>query len=916
MSLSPSASPAPADSPPATSSPPAPPLSPLPPPLGSPPPLAPPPSILPPTASPPPPSPPLEAPPSPPLETPPVPPEEPPPSPPEEPTLSPPSPSGSPPLPFLPAKPSPPPSPLPSETLPPPGKTDTPPPPSLPSELPPPVNAASPPPPSPPRRRGPKPSLPPPISSSPPKTSPSTPSLPETSPPPKPPPFPSSSTPAPKNSPATTTLPFFGPVGPPDGTIAAPIGPIIEPKTTPGETISPGTAQPLVPKSLPETTPYHRSSAGFLFGGVIVGALLLVLLGLLFVFYRATRNRNNNSSRHGQSKTPPPKVQHQRGGYVEPNQSNVITIPPPNYSSSVSYGTKEKSNAIAMNVTISSGTFTYEELLEATGGFSEANLLGEGGFGYVHKGVLRNGREVAVKQLKIGSNQGEREFQAEVDTISRVHHKHLVSLVCYIKYPRVRNRDDPWVTVTSLNPRGRVQGSSELEDPLQPSTSGNLSAAEDLAAVGLVVDLTDFGEEAVVHVEDEPEIGEFHQDPDSDSSVQHQRGGYVEPNQSNVITIPPPNYSSSVSYGTKEKSNAIAMNVTISSGTFTYEELLEATGGFSEANLLGEGGFGYVHKGVLRNGREVAVKQLKIGSNQGEREFQAEVDTISRVHHKHLVSLVGYCINGDKRLLIYEFVPKDTLEFHLHGNRGSVLEWGMRLRIAVGAAKGLAYLHEDCSPTIIHRDIKAANILLDSKYEAKVSDFGLAKFFSDTNSSVTHISTRVVGTFGYMAPEYASSGKVTDKSDVYSFGVVLLELITGRPPIFAKDPTRNQSLVDWARPLLAKAISGESFDLLVDPRLEKNYDTTQMADMAACAASCIRQSAWLRPRMSQVIRALEGEVTLRNVEETYSSSENPLPYGTSKRRFNTDSSNGSTSEYGINPSQSSSEQHQFTGSKV
>lgn len=199
----------------------------------------------------------------------------------------------------------------------------------------------------------------------------------------------------------------------------------------------------------------------------------------------------------------------------------------------------------------------------------------------------------------------------------------------------------------------------------------------------------------------------------------------MEPDQTNVITIPPPNYSSSVSYGTKE-SNAVAMNVTISSGTFTYEELLEATGGFSETNLLGEGGFGYVHKGVLRNGREVAVKQLKIGSNQGEREFQAEVDTISRVHHKHLVSLVGYCINGDKRLLIYEFVPKDTLEFHLHGkqmlhdfvfflflcvyipfflrhfvlsvvgNSGSVLEWGMRLRIAVGAAKGLAYLHEDC----------------------------------------------------------------------------------------------------------------------------------------------------------------------------------------------------------------------------
>lgn len=143
----------------------------------------------------------------------------------------------------------------------------------------------------------------------------------------------------------------------------------------------------------------------------------------------------------------------------------------------------------------------------------------------------------------------------------------------------------------------------------------------------------------------------------------------MEPDQTNVITIPPPKYSSGVSYGSTKENNAVALNVTVSSGTFTYEELLEATGGFSEANLLGEGGFGYVHKGVLRNGREVAVKQLKIGSNQGEREFQAEVDTISRVHHKHLVSLVGYCINGDKRLLIYEFVPKDTLEFHLHGKQ-------------------------------------------------------------------------------------------------------------------------------------------------------------------------------------------------------------------------------------------------------
>ncbi|KAE9588191.1 putative protein kinase RLK-Pelle-PERK-1 family [Lupinus albus] len=179
--------------------------------------------------------------------------------------------------------------------------------------------------------------------------------------------------------------------------------------------------------------------------------------------------------------------------------------------------------------------------------------------------------------------------------------------------------------------------------------------------------------------------------------------------------------------------------------TFSYEELVKATDGFSDANLLGVGGFGYVHRGILPNGMEVAVKQLKVGSKQGEREFQAEVEIISRVHHKHLVSLVGYCITGIRRLLVYEFVPNNTLEFHLHGVGRPTMGWSTRVRIAVGSAKGLAYLHEDCHPKIIHRDIKAANILLDFNFEAKVADFGLAKISSDI---YTHVSTRVMGTFG------------------------------------------------------------------------------------------------------------------------------------------------------------------------
>ncbi|KAE8056579.1 hypothetical protein FH972_013341 [Carpinus fangiana] len=314
--------------------------------------------------------------------------------------------------------------------------------------------------------------------------------------------------------------------------------------------------------------------------------------------------------------------------------------------------------------------------------------------------------------------------------------------------------------------------------------------------------------------------------------------------------LPNPGMSSSEGSGSE---NPIPPALSLSRGTITYDQLLVATNGFSETNLLGQGGFGYVHKGILPSGQQIAVKQLKKDSGQGEREFQAEIETISRVHHKHLVSLLGYCVTGAERLLVYEFVPNNTLEFHLHGEGRPVFEWAARMRIAIGSAKGIAYLHEDCNPAIIHRDIKASNILLDFRFEAKVSDFGLAKIFSDTNPSVTHISTRVVGTFGYLAPEYASSGKVTDKSDVYSYGVMLLELITGRPPISKIDSSRNEGLVGWARPLLSQALEDGNFDALVDPRLLSNYNTSEMAIMVACAAACVRHSAWLRPRMSQVI---------------------------------------------------------------
>ncbi|XP_042454509.1 proline-rich receptor-like protein kinase PERK9 isoform X2 [Zingiber officinale] len=270
-----------------------------------------------------------------------------------------------------------------------------------------------------------------------------------------------------------------------------------------------------------------------------------------------------------------------------------------------------------------------------------------------------------------------------------------------------------------------------------------------------------------------------------------------------------------------------------------------------------EGGFGSVYKGCLPDGREVAVKQLKIESRQGDREFKSEVEIISRVHHRHLVSLVGYCISYDQRLLVYDFVPNGTLESHLHGkNTRPVMDWATRVKVAAGAARGIAYLHEDCNPKIIHRDIKSSNILLDNNFEAQVSDFGLARLALELDAC-THVTTRVMGTFGYLAPEYASSGKLTEKSDVFSFGVVLLELITGEKPVDNTRPSGDEGLVEWARPLLSQALKTGELGELPDPRLHENFDKREMFRMIEAAAACTRHSASMRPQMGKVGRFLD-----------------------------------------------------------
>ncbi|PWA48553.1 mitogen-activated protein kinase 12/13, Protein kinase, ATP binding site [Artemisia annua] len=292
---------------------------------------------------------------------------------------------------------------------------------------------------------------------------------------------------------------------------------------------------------------------------------------------------------------------------------------------------------------------------------------------------------------------------------------------------------------------------------------------------------------------------------------------------------------------------------------FTFHELKSATGNFRPDSILGEGGFGFVFKGWIEengtapakpgSGITVAVKSLKPDGLQGHREWVAEVDFLGQLHHPNLVKLIGYCIEDDQRLLVYEFMTRGSLENHLF-RRTIPLPWSNRIKIATGAAKGLAFLHGGTEP-IIYRDFKTSNILLDTEYNAKLSDFGLAK--AGPQGDKTHVSTRVVGTYGYAAPEYVMTGHLTSKSDVYSFGVVLLEILTGRRSMDKKRPSGEQNLVMWARPYLADK---RKVYQLVDPRLELNYSVKGVQKVSQIAYNCLSRDSKARPSMDEVVKAL------------------------------------------------------------
>ncbi|PKA59343.1 putative LRR receptor-like serine/threonine-protein kinase RKF3 [Apostasia shenzhenica] len=298
---------------------------------------------------------------------------------------------------------------------------------------------------------------------------------------------------------------------------------------------------------------------------------------------------------------------------------------------------------------------------------------------------------------------------------------------------------------------------------------------------------------------------------------------------------------------------------------FSFDEIRLATMNFSRENIIGHGGYGNVYKGILKDGSEVAVKRFKNCSTAGDGSFVHEVEVIASVRHVNLVALRGYCtattsMEGHQRIIVCELMPNGSLHDHLFGFAGQKLSWPARQKIAAGTARGLAYLHHSSQPAIIHRDIKASNILLDENFEAKLADFGLARYAPE---GVSHVSTRVAGTLGYVAPEYALYGQLTEKSDVFSYGVVMLELLSGKKALITKEDGQNWLVTDWAWSLVKK---GETLDV-IDEEMEELGPKEVMEKYVLVAVLCSHPLLHARPTMDQVVKILESDLSVPSIPD-------------------------------------------------
>ncbi|XP_022143920.1 probable receptor-like protein kinase At1g80640 [Momordica charantia] len=283
--------------------------------------------------------------------------------------------------------------------------------------------------------------------------------------------------------------------------------------------------------------------------------------------------------------------------------------------------------------------------------------------------------------------------------------------------------------------------------------------------------------------------------------------------------------------------------------TIDYKLLEAATDNFSKGNVLGEGGMGHVYKACFNDKMLAAVKRIDSEGPDAEREFENEVNWLCKIRHQNVIKLLGYCIHGETRFLVYEMMQNGSLESQLHGpSHGSALTWHLRMKIAVDVARGLEYLHEHRNRPVVHRDLKSSNILLDSDFNAKLSDFGLTVNLGAQNKNI-----KLSGTLGYVAPEYLLDGKLTDKSDVYAFGVVLLELLTGKKPVEKMGSTQSQSLVSWAIPQLSDR---SKLPKIVDPAIRDTMDLKHLYQVAAVAVLCVQSEPSYRPLLTDVLHSL------------------------------------------------------------
>ncbi|XP_076934211.1 cold-responsive protein kinase 1-like [Bidens hawaiensis] len=296
---------------------------------------------------------------------------------------------------------------------------------------------------------------------------------------------------------------------------------------------------------------------------------------------------------------------------------------------------------------------------------------------------------------------------------------------------------------------------------------------------------------------------------------------------------------------------------------YSYKDLRNATDDFSPANKIGEGGFGPVYKGRLKDGKVAAIKVLSAESQQGAREFLTEIKVICDIEHENLAKLCGCCVEGNHRILVYDYVENNSLAQTLLGGGHSSIQfsWRTRTKICIGLAKGLAYLHEEVRPHIVHRDIKASNILLDKDLTPKISDFGLAKLIP---ANMTHVSTRVAGTIGYLAPEYAIRGQLTSRADVYSFGVLLVEIVSGRCNTNSLLPLAEQFILERTWDLYEK----NELVGLVDTAMNGNFDAEEACRYLKIGLLCTQDNPKLRPVMSTVVKMLTGERPIDDIKIT------------------------------------------------